>query len=277
MFAWIEQKEDTKLLVQATLSRTGLHMLRFAKSESKPEDKYQDQFFQWSLKVSNVSGLLRQRAAQKIACRRQLEQDRKSMEKLYSGEEWETNAADNILPLISCDAVSWMCSIYSNLSDPKSSQMRVALKAKPSGQEQWRSFATSSRGKMISRSLRPTSMNKSCSDALEVWSPPLWFGNWTVMSFTDLWGFENPWICKNDFQRKNSSKRQEMDLFHGFINLFFCISLFGVRACVCVCVCVCVDVRVFVCACFLCSIDMNVSVATCLNFQACCQKPFLKV
>ena len=186
MFAWIEQKEDTKHLVQATLSRTGLHEIRKVRIKVRRQEltittyHYQDQFFQWSLKVSNLSwGLLRQRAAQKIACRRQLEQDRKSMEKLYSGEERETSKSSRWqqnsrqYPAYFCDAVSWMCSFHSNVSaDSKSSFFkRFAVKAKPPpAQEQWRSSATSSRGKMISRSLRPTSMNKSCSDALEVWS-----------------------------------------------------------------------------------------------------------
>lgn len=100
-------------------------------------------------------------------------------------------------------------------------QKQFAVKAKPPspGQEQWRSFATSSRGKMISRSLRPTSMNKSCSDALEVWSPcDLGTEFWWVLPSCEI-----SKICEyaNMIERNKLSKRQEMDLFHGFIQSVF--------------------------------------------------------
>lgn len=63
------------------------------------------------------------------------------------------------------------CNVFSNQTDTTArdffhAEMRDWPCCLP--QELWRSFATSSRGKMISRSLRPTSTSKFCSDALEV-------------------------------------------------------------------------------------------------------------
>lgn len=255
MFAWIEQKEDTKHLVQATLSRTGLHEIRKVRIKVRRQELtittyyYQDQFFQWSLKVSNSSwGLLRQRAAQKIACRRQLEQDRKSMEKLYSGEEretskssrWQQNAADNILPIF-CDAVSWTCSFHSNVSaDSTSSFFKRCESQTTTCAGAVKEFCYFFK-REDDQPITSTNLNEQvlfgCSRGLE------------------LSDFEDLWICKNDFKRKNLSKRQEMDLFHGLSNLFLSISLFGVRV-------------LFVQHWF----EVNVSVATFLKFQARCQK-----